>query len=458
MSPDLSHAVISLHSDDSQGPHETVALSPPESTPVISSGNRFHSLPSHRRANTEYFARAPIFEQDSDDPASNDRPKNRSNPSWTDTFPKKKLEARARILSEWFQGKSDPVDLGITMRPESHLDSTEMDPVRYTAAPSHIRQKSTPAGGRFSFFGLRRTAEKLVVPVPADDEFLNLDISEALSLPGSDTTWDEAFDTLREQASTVLHRMQEAYKQRTFAMHQALADKNKKQEELEETRARVDHLKTQLDGMAAKVLDQEKAMQAMAEELEQERRKRQEEEFRSRSRTMRAIPPEEDIPSLVLQTPNRGGKRASHGTFTSDSGFESGDESVADSVFSQREGVESPTSTLTAPSPNLSQIALSTPSAAPTPTPTIQKNLVVVTSSPTLTRPSTYDRVMKGLASTRLGSSFAGNSNQCSNCYGVPASEAWSVMGVLKDENRGLKTRLGELELVIDDCLGLVGP
>jgi hypothetical protein len=31
-------------------------------------------------------------------------------------------------------------------------------------------------------------------------------------------------------------------------------------------------------------------------------------------------------------------------------------------------------------------------------------------------------------------------------------------MGVLKDENRGLKTRLGELEVVIDDCLGLVGP
>lgn len=344
------------------------------------------------------------------------------------------------------------------MRPESHLDSTEMDTVRFTAAPAHIRQKSTPAAGRFSFFGLRRAAEKPVAPAPADDEFLNLDISEALSLPVTDASHDEALDTLREQASTVLQRMQEAYKERTFAMHQALADKNEKQEELEETRARVDHLKSQLDGMAAKVLDQEKAMQAMAEELDQERRKRQEEESRSRSRTMRAVPPEEDIPSLVLQTPNRGGKRASHGTFTSDSGFESGDESVADSVFSQREGVESPTSTLTAPSPNLSQIALSTPAAAPTPTPTIQKNLVAATSSPTPTRPSTYDRVIKGLASTRLGSSFVGNANQCSNCYGVPPSEAWSVMGVLKDENRGLKTRLSELELVIDDCLGLVGP
>ena len=459
MSPGLSETSISLHSDASQGPHETVA-SPPKSTiPVISSENQSIILPSHRRANTEYVARPPIFEENYDSPRDWSNP---PNPSWTDTFPKKKFEARARILSDWFQGRSDPVDLGISMRSDSHRNSNEMDTPRLTAAPSHTRVNSVPGTGRFSFFGLRRQAEqKPSLPEPADDEFLNLDISVALSVPTCpDATSEQTLDALREQATSVLQRMQDAYKQRTFVMHQALADRNEKNSELEETRARVDHLKMQLDGMAAKVLDQEKAMQAMAEELKQERRLRQKEESRSRSRTMRGIPPEDDIPSLVLQTPRRGGKRTSHGTLTSDSGFESGDESIADSVFSQREGVESPTSTLTAPSPNLSQVALSMPSVAPTPTPTIQKNLVAVTSSPTPTRPSTYDRVMKGLASTRLGSSFTntGNSNQCGNCHGVPASEAWSVMGVLKDENRGLKTRLGELELVIDDCLGLVGP
>jgi hypothetical protein len=322
---------------------------------------------------------------------------------------------------------------------------------------SHTRKNSAPVTSRFSFFGLRRQENKPSFPEPADDEFLNLDITAALTLPNSDATDNEALDTLRDHADQVLRRMQEAYKQRTFAMHQALADKNEKQEELEETRARVDHLKIQLDGMAAKVLDQEKAMQAMADELEQERNLRKREESRSRSRTMRAVHEDDDVPSMALQTPRRGGKRASHSTFTSDSGFESGDESVADSVFSQREGVESPTSTLTAPSPNMSQIALSTPTA-PTPTPTIQKNLVAVTNAPPPARSSAYDRVLKGLASTRLGSSFGGNSPNCTNCYGVPASEAWSVMGVLKDENRGLKTRLGELEVVIDDCLGLVGP
>ncbi|KAJ5461619.1 uncharacterized protein N7458_003171 [Penicillium daleae] len=342
------------------------------------------------------------------------------------------------------------------MRPDSHPNVVGMDVSSPGAAsPSHMRKNSAPGTGRFSFFGLRRPAEqKFDPPEPADDEFLNLDISAALSPIDSDLSSDEALDSLRDQAATVLQRMQEAYKQRTFAMHQALADRNEKQEELEETRARVDHLKMQLDGMAAKVLDQEKAMKAMAEELEQERRMRQREESRSRSRTMRAIPPDDEIPSLVLQTPHRGGKRTSHGTFTSDSGFESGDESVTDSVFSHKESVESPTSTLTAPSPNLSHVALSAPSSLPN----IQKNLVAATTNSTQARSSTYERVIKGIASTRLGSSIVGNANNCNICHGIPASEAWSVMGVLKDENRGLKTRLGELELVIDDCLGLVGP
>lgn len=453
MSPDLSHAPVTLHSDGTQS-HETVALTPPRPSVHPSSRNHFNNPPSHRRANTEYIARPPLFEQGTNDTISGSK-----NTTWTETFPKKKLEARARVLSDWFQGKSDPVELGLKMGPNGSSEVTGLNSRPTPTSMSHTRQNSTPTN-RFSFFGLRRQPSRPNFPEPADDEFLNLDITAALSLPETHGTNDEALDALRDHADKVLRRMQEAYKQRTFAMHQALADKNEKQEELEETRARVDHLKVQLDGMAAKVLDQEKAMQAMAEELEQERQLRKTEESRSRSDTMRIVHPDDDVLSMALQTPRRGGKRASHSTFTSDSGFESGDESVADSVFSQREGVESPTSMLTAPSPNMSQIALSTPTG-PMPTPTIQKNLVAVTSTPPPARSSAYDRVLKGLASTRLGSSFSGgngNGSNCNNCHGVPASEAWSVMGVLQDENRGLKTRLGELEVVIDDCLGLVGP
>ncbi|KGO69035.1 hypothetical protein PITC_078600 [Penicillium italicum] len=453
MSPDLSHAPVTLHSDGTQS-HETVALTPPRSSNHPTSRSHFNHPPSHRRANTEYIARPPLFEQGIDDALSGPK-----NSPWTGTFPKKKLEARARVLSDWFQGKSDPVEVGLKMGPNGDSNMSGLDSRPASTSMSHTRQNSTPTN-RFSFFGMRRQPNRPSFPEPADDEFLNLDITAALLLPGTDDTKNEALDALRDHADKVLRRMQEAYKQRTFAMHQALEDKKKKQEELQETRARVDHLKMQLDGMAAKVLDQEKAMQAMADDLEQERQMRKTEESRSRSDTMRMVHPDDDVPSMALQTPRRGGKRASHSTFTSDSGFESGDESVADSIFSQREGVESPTSMLTSPSPNMSQIALSMPTG-PMPTPIIQKNLAAVTSAPPPARSSAYDRVLKGLASTRLGSSFTGgngNASNCNICYGVPASEAWSVMGILQDENRGLKTRLGELEVVIDDCLGLVGP
>lgn len=410
--------------------------------------SRFRTLPSHRRSNTEYIARPPVFDNPAHNPTSDDHfLRSQAAPVWMETFPKKKLEARARILSDWFQGKNDTGESDTNMRSGT--------------AGGHTRKNSTPVAGRFSFFGLRRTAEpSFQIPEPAEDELLNLDLEAALSLPEIDTNPEEAMNNLRDQASTVLHRMQEAYKQRTFAMHQALADRDEKLEELEETRARVDHLKMQLDGMAAKVMDQERAMKAMADDLEREKNLRQREQSSSRGLTMRTVASEEDNASLVLQAPHRNSKRTSHGTFASDSGFESGDESVTDSIFSNKESLESPTSTIAAPSQNLSHLVMSATSPVPASNPSTptQKTLNAPGANLTPARSSAYERVIKGIASTRFGGSLVGNTNPCNICHGVPSSEAWSVMGILKDENRGLKSRLGELELVIDDCLGLVGP
>ncbi|KAJ5191210.1 uncharacterized protein N7498_010195 [Penicillium cinerascens] len=74
MSPGLSQTSNSLHSDASQGPHETVASPPKSTSPVISSENQSTILPSHRRANTEYVARPPIFEENYDYPRDRDNP------------------------------------------------------------------------------------------------------------------------------------------------------------------------------------------------------------------------------------------------------------------------------------------------------------------------------------------------------------------------------------------------
>jgi hypothetical protein len=323
-------------------------------------------------------------------------------------------------------------------------------------APSPLKQVTST--NPLSFFGLKGQAEtKLDLPEPAEDELLNLDVGAALFPPDSNGLGhQEAFDSLRHNAENVIRRLQAAYKERTFALHEVLNEKTEKQEELEETRTRIGHLKIQLDGMAEKVLRQEKAMQAMAEELEQERQLRHREEEARRRSVMLVKPSADDESisdlSIELQAPKWSLKRASNGTLPSDSGFESGDESLAESVFSRREGLESPASTI-APSPNTSLIALPIPPSA-----TLQPIQKEPKAPAPPARQSTYDKVMKGLSSSGITSAWAGSNSKCRICHGVPSAEAWSVMGVLKEENKGLKLRLGELEMVIDDCLSLVGP
>ena len=479
-----STAVLSgkgdLSDDDRHLSHERV----PAASSLTFGSNISSS--SHRRANTEIISRPtlPSKQQLFMDQSKTVEDLDCSNTNApTQTLAKKRLEVGARRLSDWwFQGKSEPTNMRQPTDPDATpvvssqpfnmerrnsrdaFDSPSVSPSRAQkrmTPPSPLKQVTTP--NRFSFFGLKRQEEtKPELPEPAEDELLNLDVDAALFPAGSDNLQDqEAFDALRNNAGTMIRRLQAAYKQRTFALHEANAEKNEKQDELEETRTRVGNLKAQLDGMAEKVQQQEQAIKAMAEELEIEKQLRQREEESRRHSVMLVKPAEDDATSdSGAESTNlrRNSKRAS--TITSDSGFESGDESSAESVFSRRDGVGSPTSTV-ALSPNISQVALSPPTSSslqpnrkePKPAsepqpPQYQQQLPQ--------RSSAYNRVIKGLASTT--SSWMGNSSKCTICRGVPSSEAWSILGMLKEENRGLKTRLGELEMVIDDCLGLVGP
>ncbi|PWY75174.1 hypothetical protein BO70DRAFT_398582 [Aspergillus heteromorphus CBS 117.55] len=452
------------------------------------------SHPSHRRANTEIIPRQapPSRKLFADQPKTFedlDSSTDSSNPTAENTA-RRRLEEGAKRLSGWFQGKSEPVNLGVVYQTEEDAETmnTTMErrgsrdyygspssPVmssraqKRMTAPSPLKQVTS--SNPFSFFGLKRQGEsRLELPEPAQDEFLNFDVNAALFPPGfSQLEGRDAFDALRSNADTMLRRLQAAYKQRTFALHEALAEKNEKQEELEVTRNRIGNLKVQLDGMAEKVIEQEKAVKAMAEELEHEREvRRREDEARMRSVLLVRTSDDESTSDLgvELQTPKRSMKRASNGTFTSDSGFDSGDESVSESVFSRREVLESPASTV-APSPNISQITLSTPTSAPVqppkelkptpaPAPVPKPKPTRAPASTPAPKQSTYDRVLKGLTPKSIASSWTGS--KCNICHGVPSSEAWSVLGILKEENKGLKERLGELENTIDECLWLVGP
>ncbi|KAE8150717.1 hypothetical protein BDV25DRAFT_153895 [Aspergillus avenaceus] len=445
--------------------HHGLATSLAQTSDVVPPQKPTHSF--HRRANTEYIVRQtplPTQQLFADQAKTLEDLNDKDITPPAENFTRRKLEEGAKRLSGWFQGKSEPVNLGVHHSDRDSTKTTAMDTrdlygvprvtpraQKRMTAPSPLKQVTSSSP--FSFFGLKRQDNSSQLPEPADDELLNLDITAALFPTGSgDLNDQEAVDVLKNNAELVIKRLQAAYKQRTFALHEALAEKSEKQEELEETRTRVGNLKVQLDGMAEKVNQQEIAMKALAEELEEERQSRQrEDEARMRSIRLIRSSDDESVSDIGgdLQTPKHSMKRASNATFASDSGFDSGDESLAESVFSRRDGHESPASTV-APSPSVSQVTLPAPVSTP------QKELKPqppATSSQTSTpRQSAYDRVIKGIASHWM------NNSKCGICHGVPSSEAWSVLGILKEENKGLKERLGELEMVIDDCLSMIGP
>jgi len=391
----------------------------------------------------------------------------------SDRHTRRKFDAGGKFIADWFQGTSESVTLGVLRAPakdypaimnsppETSMANTQGEGTfppatsglqKRMTAPSALRQVASST--RFPWFASRsQEPARPTLPEPADDEFLNLDITGALFPSGSRKEYSqEAFEALQANAEDILRRLQAAYKQRTFALHEVLAEKTEQQEELADARTRVQNVKTQLDDMAEKVFEQQKTIKALDEQLQKERQARREAED-----ARRRVEVSGESFSGILETPRRHNKRSSSSTLTSDSGFESGDDSAAESVFSRRiEYPGSPLSSMSTPSCSTSPEVTSSPAIV-----TTSHNTPSKTPSPmpqTQPRLSTYDRVVKGLSP--LTSTLVGATNtpaKCSNCHGVLASEAWSVVGILKEENKGLKTRIGDLESVIDDCLNLVG-
>lgn len=457
---------------------ETISLVPPPEqlraptqthrrsrTETISPPRRSHQLYSHQTRSSPRISQTSLEEVD-------------LHSTTPEQAPKSKFEEGGKVLANWFHGRSGSVNLGV-VRSMTNLGSdpmlstreTETDNADSASRPmNRLQKRLTPtsplkqvtSSKGFSFFGSKAQEEqKPDLPEPANDEFLNLDVTASLFPSGSpDPSSLEAFKKLQANAENALLKLQAAYKLRTFSLHETLAENRCQQEELEEANIRVQHVKKQLDGMAEKALEQDNAMRALAEELAAEKQKRRDEE-EARKRSIILVKPSDsdqtDDTHANASTPNQHIKRRSVGMLSSDSGFESGDESAAESVFSRKsEGWESPTTTISSRdlSPDIT-LPVAVPFASPTPPP----NKVI---KPALLqqRPSAYDRVLKGITSSGIGGSFMGGgarSQKCANCQGATASEAWSVMDILKDENTFLKSRIGELETAVDGCLHLVG-
>lgn len=69
-----------------------------------------------------------------------------------------------------------------------------------------------------------------------------------------------------------------------------------------------------------------------------------------------------------------------------------------------------------------------------------------------------FQRLVKGISGdgTGVNGGVGGVVEECSNCRGQDSSVAWDTVSLLRDENRGLKHRVAELEVVVDGALDVV--
>ncbi|KAK3495142.1 uncharacterized protein B0T23DRAFT_127368 [Neurospora hispaniola] len=335
---------------------------------------------------------------------------------------------------------------------------------------SSMHEPSTPKGNVTS--RLISAISSKFTPGPAassgpavdDDEILNLDIEAALfppngAAPNSDTFSPAAYKDLQANAIGLLTKMQAAFRERVITIRDLEAEKSAQRDEIEAAETRAQHLKMQLEGMARKASEHEQAIQKLMDELAFERSK-----FRPVPQRTSTIMSECSVVSEDLGVDAdynaRRKWRESASTIKTDYSYSTDTDSVAESesVFSARcrspivpgggfDGtmsiVNSPAPSVTTLQRNVSVTNKRRSMGPPPPVPTTPKPKIMGTQM------SAFQKIIRGIAP-------GSDENGCVNCRGQDASMAWDTVGLLRDENRHLKERVGELEMAVEGCLDLV--
>ncbi|TDZ60740.1 hypothetical protein CTRI78_v004772 [Colletotrichum trifolii] len=354
--------------------------------------------------------------------------------------------ARGGILSGWLTGSGPPTSADGTSMTTDPTDDTRL---RRRATADQTPKGTSPNTSRFAFFSTPMFSKNNSGPVDPkqDEELLSLNVQEALFPPSSPTHRDAfspaAFKNLEATAIGLLTRFQNAYQRQNSTLQELRDDRDAQNDENEEADTRIQHLRVQLENMASKVAEQEQSMQQLLAELAAEKKARQEERvMRERSRPIsEGSSISEDLGVDEDQARRKWRKSA---------GFDTDEESVEDaSVFSRS---RSPTTA--APSVFETSIAEASPA-----TPVARSNTLEppkpMRQVPQKTQPqaSVFQKLIKGVTGDAKDQ---GGATSCANCSGQDVRAAWDTVGLLRDENRGLKHRVSELETCVDSALDAV--
>ncbi|KAL3953694.1 hypothetical protein ACCO45_011650 [Purpureocillium lilacinum] len=310
--------------------------------------------------------------------------------------------------------------------------------------PASVARSASPAiAPRFALFSslpsLKGPAPSKVA-VPQDDEFINLDIQASLFPAGAPAEGDvfspAAFKNLHLNAVGVLRKFQAAYQDRTMALLELRAEREAQNDEKIGLETRSHHLKMQLEGMAQRATEIESTMRALREELDTERRLRMEERH-AKYATLSSLSVSED---LGVEEDQMDERRRSVATSKTDLGSETDTESIAGASLFSRSRSPTVRSSITD--------ATSTDSMPPPPLPPKPKRN-------SLEPPPPASRHSRSHNCLRFNG-FSEAVYSCRNCEGQDASAAWNTVSLLRDENKGLKRRVGELESAVEEVLDAV--
>jgi hypothetical protein len=338
-----------------------------------------------------------------------------------------KTSGKVERLASWFNGCSDPVNITLVASPSREKLNPVAEPDgdtffsgstdslnTYTRLPPRKRPTmfSESANASLSRLSLFRKASQ--VPVQMDtstvNELSDIDAFAALFPTGEEAVVSaETYKNLQSNAENTIKKLQQALKQQTQALNSITSQKYAQTDELEAAKMQSAAMKDQLNEMADQVKDREEHIQALKAELS------------LRPESFKAETPTRQTVRMVSGTSYRR-KRISDSSFSSQS--EDGSEMSSQvSIFSEVESLDMSPSTSIAASP-----------------------------------------VMKhsSMAGRRLPPSVLWSelhaANACQRCHGVPASEAWSVIDMMKSEKVALRDRIEQLESEYEGALNdLVG-
>jgi hypothetical protein len=289
--------------------------------------------------------------------------------------------------------------------------------------------QTPPQQQKTSWFGRKVTTPtpQQSPALPAADEFATLNIMTTLFPNGqSDDLTPHSYNELLLNATTLLQRMQIAYRSKVEYIATLKPELDVQREEIEEADIRSRHLKLQLEDMGRRASEHESAMRELAAQLSEERFRNQEareKESRKASRSFKAPASVADETTDDETTPRRhfmNSKRIStDSTSASDSGFES--DLDRDCPWSSQDPLD----------PSFQRAVLASPS--PIITPTKQR--------------------LGGNQHAPLNSSNLRNSVKRLGSDG----SAWAVMERLRVENVALKKQVGEMQRELQGCIELVG-